>query len=91
VKEMNHDIEIIGKSHYLSSGLNNKYTSGSIKVFDRFFSTKTSLIGTSKKYGNDLNKKFKLRKVASSINKMQKSSNDIISFGSSLTGRINSR
>ncbi len=90
IKEINDNILIIGKSEIVTEKTN-AFTDGATKVFDLFMPMHISKIGTDSKYGNDVVKGFKTSKLAKLLKESLENTNNIITFGSNETGRINSR
>ncbi len=91
IKEINDNIFTIAKSKLIDYKLVNKYTLGSKKIFDYFICSQISLLGTHKKYGNDLIGKFYPHKLNKIISILGKNPTNILAFGNELSGRINSR
>ncbi len=91
IKEINDNIMIIGKSNVLNYKDAKRFTLGATKVFDYTKLTTTSMLGTSKQYGNDQVGRFSQFALAKDLKASVGSNNNIVSFGSDKTGRITSR
>ena len=91
VKEINDKIFIIGKSSLVDYKKVNEHTYGTTKIFDYFICSQLSLLGTHKKYKNDLIGKFCPCKLSKIIALLADKPTNILSFGNELSGRINSR
>jgi len=88
IKEVNDDIMVVGKSTLI---FNETFTKGPSKVFDYFMTNQISLLGHDKDAGRDLIGVFKPGKLAKKLSAYANTPEHILTFGSELTGRINSR
>jgi hypothetical protein len=94
-KDIDSTITIIVKSAGLAQINITECLDPNNRAADLFIDTSYSLIGTHPKYANDKIDKFKPIKLFKKINQVVKSENAkdniVMSLGSSLSGRINSR
>ena len=91
IKEVNHEILVIGKSSIIDLKDAQALISGTTQIFDYFQSTKVSTTGVDGKFGNDVINKFNPKKLFKRMNAIAHKPGFIVSLGSELTGRITSR
>lgn len=91
VKEINDNIVIVGKTHFLPMGSANQYTQGATQVFDYFMTTEVSLLGTSNTLVTDGIGNFRVKDLKNVLKSFAKDTTNILSFGSERVGRILSR
>lgn len=91
IRAYNNSIELIGKSNIISILDAPKYIRGQFQIFDRFLTTSISLIGTDEKLSIDRIGKFVPKHLGQAIREFSRGNDNILSFGSKLSGRIVSR
>ena len=88
IKAVNDNITVVGKSKII---FEDSYTTGPSKVFDYFMTEQFSMLGLHKQFKTDIIGKFKPYKLVKMLSSFATNPNHIVSFGSSIAGRINSR
>lgn len=91
IKEVDHEIYVIGKSDIIELKDAQALVTGTTQIFDYFQSTKVSRTGADGKFLNDQITKFSPKKLFKKVNTIAKLPSSIVSLGSELTGRITSR
>lgn len=91
IKSINHKLITIASSTIIALSDAKALTNGSTKVFDYFLAEQVSLLGSSKKFGTDKISTFKTSELASYLKRIGRDNSLLLSFGSQLTGRVNSR
>ena len=91
IKEIDHNILVIGKSNIIDLKDAKALVNGITQIFDYFQSTKISTTGVDGKFGGDVISKFNPKKLFKKIDTIAHNPALIVSLGSELTGRITSR